>query len=157
VWAVVSAVWAVMAWLLLRRRARTAGITLTPEALADRQTHQLRALRPSVGWSDRMRTELKASDRASVTAEKGREEIWFHWRPGRRRHTVWGSIAFDETAGTVRLDLREEEASGGLGVARGASFVALCQLAGGVGAGGGTRGRLGCRRSRFGWAERQLG
>lgn len=55
-WAAISVVWAVTAWLLLRRRARAAGIRLTPEALADRQTLQLRALRPSVGWSDRMRT-----------------------------------------------------------------------------------------------------
>ena len=134
VWVAISVVWAVVAWLLLRRRGAAAGIGLTPDALADRQTHQLRVLQPSVGWSDRMRTELKASDRASVTAEKGREEIWFHWRPGRRRYTVWGSIAFDETAGTVLLDLREEEAFLGVsGLRRGASFLALCQLAGGLG------------------------
>lgn len=107
-----------------------AGIPLTPDALARRQTHQLRALRPSVGWSDRMRTELKASDRSVVTAEKGREELWFHWRPSLRRHTVWGSITFDEASGTVLLDLREgAEYTGVSGVRRGASFVALCQMA----------------------------
>jgi hypothetical protein len=129
-WAVVGAAWAVMTWLLLRRRARTAGILLTPDVLAGRQTRQLRALRPSVGWSDRMRTELKASDRASVAAEKGREEIWFHWRPGRRKRTVWGSITFDEPSGTVRLDLRDGAAyTGGGELRRGAAFVALCQLA----------------------------
>jgi hypothetical protein len=134
VWVAISAVWAALAWRSLRRRARTAGVALTPDALADRQTRQLRVLRPSVGWSDRMRTELKTSDRASVTAEKGREEIWFHWRPGRRRLTVWGSIAFDENAGTVLVDLREEEVRLGVsGMRRGASFAALCQLAGGLG------------------------
>ena len=133
-WAAASVVWAVVASLLLRRRARRAGVTLTPDALADRQTRQLRVLRPSVGWSDRMRTELKASDRVAVTAEKGREEIWFRWRPGRRGHTVWGSITFDEPSGTAVLDLREGEAYTGIsGVRRGASFVALCQLAGGLG------------------------
>jgi hypothetical protein len=133
-WAAASVVWAVVTSLLLRRRARTAGVALTPDALADRQTRQLRALRPSVGWSDRMRTELKASDRVAVTAEKGREEVWFRWRPGRNGHTVWGSITFDEPSGTVLLDLREGEAYTGIsGVRRGASFVALCQLAGGLG------------------------
>ncbi|WP_329554846.1 hypothetical protein [Streptomyces sp. NBC_00696] len=81
-WAAVSVVWATVASLSLRRRARTAGVALTPDALADRQTGQLRALRPSVGWSDRMRTELKASDRIAVTAEKGHEEIWFRSRSG---------------------------------------------------------------------------
>ena len=133
-WAAASVVWAVVASLLLRRRARRAGVTLTPDALADRQTRQLRVLRPLVGWSDRMRTELKASDRVAVTAEKGREEIWFRWRPGRHGHTVWGSITFDEPLGTVLVDLREGEAYTGIsGVRRGASFVALCQLAGGLG------------------------
>ena len=130
-WAAASVVWAVVAWLSLRHRARGSGLTLTPDALAARQTRQLRVLRPSVGWSDRMRTELKASDRASVTAEKGREEIWFHWRPGWRRRTVWGSIAFDEVSGTVVLDLRDEEMAGGL--RKGASFVAMCQVAGVLG------------------------
>ncbi|WP_262058111.1 hypothetical protein [Streptomyces sp. STR69] len=130
----VNVAWAVAARPSLRRRARTAGIPLTPDVLARRQTRQLRVLRPSVGWSDRMRTELKASDRASVTAEKGREEVWFQWRPGRRRHTVWGSITFDEPSGTVLLDLREGAAYTGVsGVRRGASFVALCQVAGGLG------------------------
>ncbi|MEV6499325.1 hypothetical protein [Streptomyces prunicolor] len=128
-WAAASVVLAAVAWLLLRHRARRSGITLTPDALAARQTRQLRVLRPSVGWSDRMRTELKASDRASVTAEKGREEIWFHWRPGRRRRTVWGSIAFDERSGTVVVDLRAGAAhTGSSGLGRGASFVALCQV-----------------------------
>ncbi|WP_369186695.1 hypothetical protein [Streptomyces sp. R08] len=79
-----------MASLSLRRRARTAGVALTPDALADRQTRQLRVLRPSVGWSDRMCTEPKASDRIAVTGEKGHEEIWFRRRPGRHGHTVWG-------------------------------------------------------------------
>ncbi|SED55727.1 hypothetical protein SAMN05216489_03775 [Streptomyces sp. 3213] len=133
----VNVVWAVRAVAVrpsLRRRARTAGLPLTPDALARRQIRQLRVLRPSVGWPDRMRTELKASDRASVTAEKGREEVWFQWRPGRRRHTVWGSITFDEAAGTVLLDLREGAAYTGVsGVRRGASFVALCQVAGRLG------------------------
>jgi hypothetical protein len=133
-WAVVSAVWAIAASLSLRRRARTAGVVLTLDALADRQIRQLRALRPSVGWSDRMGAELKASDRIAVTAEKGREEIWFRWRPGRHGHTVWGSITFDESSGTALLDLREGEAYTGIsGVRRGASFVALCQLARGLG------------------------
>lgn len=77
-----------------------------------------------------MRTELKASGRASVTAEKGREEIWFHWCPGRRDRAVWGSITFDEPSGTVRLDLRDGAAyTGGGELRRGAAFVALCQLA----------------------------
>jgi len=133
-WVAVSVVWAAAAWLLLRRRARTAGIALTSDALAGRQTRQLRVLRRSVGWPDRMRTELKASDRASVTAEKGREEIWFHWRPGRRNRTVWGSIAFDDVSGTVVLDLRASGAyTGSSGLRRGASFVALCQVAGELG------------------------
>lgn len=133
-WAAASVVWAVVTSLLLRRRSRTAGVALTSTALADRQTRQLRALRPSVGWSGRMGAELKASDRVAVTAEKGREEIWFRWRPGRHGHTVWGSITFDEPSGTVLLDLREGEAYTGIsGVRRGASFVALCQLAGGLG------------------------
>ncbi|XUL88175.1 hypothetical protein ACQ86D_17125 [Streptomyces galilaeus] len=130
----VNVAWAVAVRPSLRRRARTAGVPLTPDALACRQTRQLRVLRPSVGWPDRMRTDLKASDRAVVTAEKGREEVWFQWRPGWRRHTVWGSITFDEAAGTVRLDLREGAAYTGVsGVRRGASFVALCQVAGGLG------------------------
>ncbi|MFI6404523.1 hypothetical protein [Streptomyces sp. NPDC050548] len=133
-WAAAGVVWATAAWLSLRHRARTSGITLTPDALTGRQTRQLRVLRPSVGWADRMRTELKESDRASVAAEKGREEIWFHWRPGLRRHTVWGSIIFDEPSGTVRLDLREGAVYTGVsGVRRGASFVALCQMAGRLG------------------------
>lgn len=119
-WAAVSVVWAVVTSLSLRRRARTVGVAFTPDVLADRQTRQLRALRPSVGWSDRMRAELKASDRVAVTAEKGREEIWFRWRPGRHGHTVWGSITFDEPSGTVLLDLREGEAYTGIsGVRRG--------------------------------------
>ncbi|MGW3107136.1 hypothetical protein [Streptomyces sp. NPDC001100] len=131
---VVRVAWAVAVRPSLRRRARTAGVPLAPDALARRQTRQLRVLRPSVGWPDRMRTELKASDRASVTAEKGREEVWFQWRPGLRRHTVWGSITLDEAAGTVLLDLREGAAYTGVsGVRPGASFVALCQVAGGLG------------------------
>lgn len=132
----VNVVWAVAVATRpsLRRRARTAGIPLTPDVLARRQIRQLRVLRPTVGWSDRMRTELKASGRVSVTAEKGREEIWFHWRPGRRRHTVWGSITFDEASGTVVLDLREGAAYTGVsGLRRGAAFVALCQVAGELG------------------------
>ncbi|WP_329350851.1 hypothetical protein OG226_32050 [Streptomyces sp. NBC_01261] len=133
-WAAVSVVWAVVTSLSLRRRARTVGVAFTPDVLADRQTRQLRALQPSVGWSDRMGAELKASDRVAVTAEKGREEIWFRWRPGRHGHTVWGSITFDEPSGTVLLDLREGEAYTGIsGVRRGVSFVALCQLAQGLG------------------------
>ncbi|WP_329249933.1 hypothetical protein OG223_19295 [Streptomyces sp. NBC_01478] len=127
-----------MAWLSLRHRARTSGITLIPDALAAHQTRQLRVLRPSVGWPDRIRTDLKSSGRASVTAEKGREEIWFRWRPGRRSRTVWGSIAFDEGAGTVRLDLRASGVyTGSSGLRRGASFVTLCQVAGELGLGEG--------------------
>ncbi|MFJ9242440.1 hypothetical protein [Streptomyces sp. NPDC101776] len=129
-WVAGTVVWAAVAWLSLRHRAHRSGIALASDALAAHQTRRLRVLRPSVG----LRAELKSSPRASVTAEKGREEIWFHWRPGRRNRTVWGSIAFDEGAGTVRLDLRASGVyTGSSGLRRGASFVALCQVAGGLG------------------------
>ncbi|MBK3582095.1 hypothetical protein JHN63_51875, partial [Streptomyces sp. MBT65] len=128
-WAAVTVVWAAVAWLSLRHRARGSGITLAPDALAAHQTRQLHVLRPSVGWPDRIRTELNSSPRASVTAEKGSEEIWFHWRPGRRNRTVWDSIAIDEGAGTVRLDLRASGVyTGSSGLRRGVAFVALCQV-----------------------------
>ncbi|MFJ9627814.1 hypothetical protein ACIQPR_16690 [Streptomyces sp. NPDC091280] len=136
-WAAVGAVWAAVTWLALRLRAHRSGITLAPDALATHQTRRLRVLRPSVGWPDRLRTELGSSDRAFVTAEKGREEIWFHWRPGRRNRTVWGSIAFEETTGTVRLDLRASGAyTGSSGLRQGAAFMALCQVAGELGLAG---------------------
>ncbi|MET7570818.1 hypothetical protein ABZT04_20310 [Streptomyces sp. NPDC005492] len=136
-WSACTVVWAAVAWLSLRHRSRAAGVPLAPEALADRQTHQLRVLRPSEGWPDRMLAELKASDRVVVTAEKGREEIWFRWRLGRRRNMVWGSIAFDDASGAVLLDMREEEGAMGVaGLRKGAAFVAVCQIAGVLGLGG---------------------
>ncbi|MFJ3665201.1 hypothetical protein ACIPSE_01975 [Streptomyces sp. NPDC090106] len=129
-WGGVSLCAAVLAVVLLRRRARGAGIVLTVGALADRQIRLLRARDPGDGWQTRVRDRLAAGERASLVAEKGREEIWFRWRPGRSDRSVWGSLAFDADAGTVVLDLRDgERLLGVAGLRRGAAFTALCQVA----------------------------
>ncbi|MET9902657.1 hypothetical protein [Streptomyces sp. NPDC006446] len=130
VWAVGSLVVAAVAVLLLRRRARTSGLLLSERALRKRQRHLLRPMLPGAGWRDRVREELTSSQRVFLVAEKGDEEIHFRWRPGRGDGSVWGSMTFDATAGTVLLDLREQEGLMGVaGLRRGSAFAAACQIA----------------------------
>jgi hypothetical protein len=61
--------------------------------------------------AERVRDQLRASERAFLIAGKGREEIRFRWRPGRGDRSVWGSMAFDATSGDVRLDVATGKAS----------------------------------------------
>ncbi|MCX4990880.1 MULTISPECIES: hypothetical protein [unclassified Streptomyces] len=130
VWAVGSLVVAAVAVLLLRRRARTSGLLLSERALGKRQRHLLRPMLPGAGWRERVREELTSSQRVFLVAEKGDEEIHFRWRPGRGDGSVWGSMTFDATAGTVLLDLREQEGLMGVaGLRRGSAFAAACQIA----------------------------
>ncbi|MEU9289622.1 hypothetical protein AB0D57_34475 [Streptomyces sp. NPDC048275] len=129
-WGVVSLVWAALGWLSLRRRARGAGLEFSAQVLKERQTHLLRPAAVADGWLERVRSELTASERVFLVAEKGQEEIRFRWRPGRSESSVWGSLVFDAGSGTVLLDLRDGEGNWGVaGLRRGASFVAVCQIA----------------------------
>jgi hypothetical protein len=129
----VSLATAAIGVLLLRRRARGVGVPLSAGALDERQTHLLRTAPVSDGWQERIRGELTASDRAFLVAdvaEKGREEIHFRWRPGRSDRSVWGSMTFDAASGTVLLDVHDGEGLLGVaGLGKGASFVAVCQIA----------------------------
>jgi len=133
-WMVVSLAAAALGVLVLRRRARAAGVGLSAGALDERQTHVLRAVPVSDGWQERVRDQLTASERAFLVAEKGREEIHFRWRPGCGDRSVWGSMAFDATAGDVLLDVRDGEGVLGVaGLGKGASIAAVCQIARTVG------------------------
>ncbi|MET9893659.1 hypothetical protein ABZZ47_26295 [Streptomyces sp. NPDC006465] len=130
VWAVGSLVIAAVAVLLLRRRARASGLSLSDEALGRRQRLPLRPMPLADGWPERVRAELTSSQRVFLVAEKGDEEIHFRWRPGRGDGSVWGSMTFDARAGTVLLDLREQEGLLGVaGLRRGSAFAAACQIA----------------------------
>ncbi|MFD3932737.1 hypothetical protein [Streptomyces sp. NPDC058614] len=130
VWGAVSLVWAAVGYLTLARLARGAGVELSVRALDERQIHSLRTVGVRDGWQERVRGELTASDRAFLVAERGREEIRFRWRPGRVDRSVWGSLAFDAGSGTVQLDIRDGEGNSGVaGLRKGASFVAVCQIA----------------------------
>ncbi|MGW3667690.1 hypothetical protein [Streptomyces sp. NPDC005141] len=130
VWAVVSFVFAAVAVLLLRRRARTSGLSLRDDALGERQRLLLRPMPLADGWRERVRAELTSSQRVFLVAEKGDEEIHFRWRPGRGDRSVWGSMAFDATAGTVLLDVRDQEGLPGVaGLGKGSAFAAACQIA----------------------------
>jgi hypothetical protein len=129
-WAAVSFVAAGAGVLALWRRARASGLALSAEALDERQTHLLRAASVADGWQERVRDELTASKRALLVAERGHEEIHFRWRPGRADQSVRGSMAFDATAGTVLLDVRDGEGLLGVaGLGKGSAFAAACQIA----------------------------
>ncbi|MER5475287.1 hypothetical protein, partial [Streptomyces sp. NPDC002685] len=129
-WTVVSFVGAALGVLVLRRRARASGLTLSADALGVRQTHLLRPMSLGVGWQERVRGELVGSRRAFLVAERGQEEIHFRWRPGRGDRSVWGSLAFDPAAGTVLLDVRDQEGLLGVaGLGKGSAFAAACQIA----------------------------
>lgn len=130
VWGAVSLVWAAVGCLKLAKLARGAGVELSVRALDERQIRSLRTVGVSDGWQERVRDELTASDRAFLVAERGREEISFRWRPGRVDRSVWGSLAFGADSGTVLLDIRDGEGNSGVaGLRKGASFVAVCQIA----------------------------
>lgn len=133
-WTVVSLAGAALGVLVLRKRARAARVELSAGALDERQTHVLRAVPVSDGWQERVRDELKASERVFLVAERGHEEIHFRWRPGRGDRSVWGTMAFDATAGDVLLDVHDGEGALGVaGLGKGASFAAVCQIARTVG------------------------
>ncbi|MFE2535506.1 hypothetical protein [Streptomyces sp. NPDC059371] len=133
-WAVMALGWAAVGVRSLRRRAGTAGIALSVAVLDDRQKHVLRPVRSSHGWQERVREELLASERSFLVAEKGREEVHFRWRLGRKDRSVWGSMTFDEPSGDVVLDVRDsEEFPGVAALGKGSAFTAVCQIAGATG------------------------
>ena len=83
-WGTVGLAVAMVAWLLLYRRARAAGIELSAQALDERQAHLLWETRPDEGGLDRVRERLTSSERAYLLLEPARDELTFRWRPGRR-------------------------------------------------------------------------
>ncbi|MEV6534036.1 hypothetical protein ACGFWD_11815 [Streptomyces sp. NPDC048448] len=138
-WGILTFAVAVVGVWSLRRRAGTAGIPLSVEALDGRQTHVLRPVPVSDGWQERVRERLAASERAFLVAEKGHEGIHFRWRPGRGQQSVRGSMSFDVPSGDVVLDVREGEGLLGVaGLGKGSSFAAVCQIAGATGLESGT-------------------
>ncbi|MFJ1610474.1 hypothetical protein ACIOHS_45300 [Streptomyces sp. NPDC088253] len=104
-----------------------------------RATPPSRPVPASDGWQERVREKPAASERAFLVAEKGHEEIRFRWRPGRGNQSVWGSMSFDAPSGDVVLDVRDGEGLLGVaGLGKGASFAAVCQIAGVAGLASGT-------------------
>ncbi|MFF3405976.1 hypothetical protein ACFYW8_07130 [Streptomyces sp. NPDC002742] len=134
VWGILSLGLAAFAVRSLRRRARAAGIALSVGALDERQTHVLRPVSFSDGWQERVREELVASERAFLVVGNFREEIRFRWRPGWGDQSVRGVMSFDALSGDVVLDVRDGEGLLGVaGLGKGASFTAVCQIAGATG------------------------
>ncbi|KPH98667.1 hypothetical protein OK074_6232 [Actinobacteria bacterium OK074] len=139
-WALVSLAWAAVAYAALARRARQAGVPLSRRALGEQQSYVLRPFAHDEGtdgpadgtadWRERVRGEVGSAERAFLVAEKGREELWFRWRPGRADRSVYGSLTFDTTTDAVRLDVRDGEGvPGAAGLNIGGPFIAVCQLA----------------------------
>ncbi|MEU6376580.1 hypothetical protein [Streptomyces sp. NPDC046909] len=131
-WGAVSLVWAVLAWLLLGRRARRAGVGLSVDALEERQTHLLWPAGPDENLPERIRERLASSDRAFLVLEPAQDELTFRWRPVGRRsdQSVRVSLTFEELAGTVLVDIRGGEHHLGVaGLHKGTAFVALSQIA----------------------------
>jgi hypothetical protein len=136
-WALVSLAWAGAAYGALARQARRAGVPLSRGALGEQQSYVLRpfardggAADDTAGWRERVRGEVGSAERAFLVAEKGQEELWFRWRPGRADRSVYGSLTFDTTTDAVRLDVRDGEGvRGAVGLNIGGPFIAVCQLA----------------------------
>ncbi|NNN38081.1 hypothetical protein HLK59_48835 [Streptomyces sp. S3(2020)] len=130
-WGVVSFVWAAVAWGLLKRRARAAGLRLGSGSFEERQTHLLSSPRADEGGQDRVRERLADCERAFLVLGPAADEITFRWRPGRNKdHSVRASLTFDAVAGTVLVDVKGGD--GHLGVAglrKGSAFLAVCQIA----------------------------
>ncbi|MCX5363528.1 hypothetical protein OG864_33095 [Streptomyces sp. NBC_00124] len=127
-WGAVSFVWAVVAWLLLKRRAWAAGVRLDPGVFEERQTHLLRA---DAGRQDQVRERLAACERAFLVLEPAADAVTFRWRPGRRSdHSVRASLTFDAVAGTVLVDVKGGDGHTGVaGLRKGTAFLAVCQIA----------------------------
>lgn len=142
-WGAVGLAVASVAWLLLYRRARAAGIELSAQALDERQAHLLWATGTDEGWQDRVREQLASSERAYLLLEPARDELTFRWRPGRHAdHTVRASLTFDALAGTVLVDVRGGEGHLGVAGLTGApAFIAMSQIAVAVGLTGRKDGR----------------
>ncbi|WP_159038148.1 hypothetical protein [Streptomyces sp. WM6386] len=141
-WGAVSFAWAVVAWLLLKRRARAAGIRLDSGAFEERQTHLLRS---DEGGKDQVRVRLPACERAFLVLEPAADEVTFRWRPGRRSdHSVRASLTLDAVAGTVLVDVKGGDGHTGVaGLRKGTAFLAVCQIAR-------TLGLVGAKDSRIG-------
>ncbi|MFJ6831895.1 hypothetical protein [Streptomyces sp. NPDC091209] len=134
VWGILSLGLAAFAVRSLRRRARATGIALSVGALDQRQTHLLRPVSFSDGWQERVRGELLASKRVFLVIGDFHQEIHFRWRPGRGDRSVLGSMSVDALSGDVVLDVRDDEGLLGVaGLGKGASFTAMCQIAGATG------------------------
>jgi hypothetical protein len=131
VWGIFSLGWAAVAWLLLRRRARAAGVRLDSEVFEERQTHLLWTPEADEGRLDGVRARLAACKRAFLVLEPAADEVTFRWRPGRHKdHSVRASLTFDAVSGTVLVEVKGGD--GHLGVAglrKGAAFLAVCQIA----------------------------
>ncbi|MEV7884592.1 hypothetical protein ACWD3I_01995 [Streptomyces sp. NPDC002817] len=144
-WGVVSLVWAAVAWLLLKRRARAAGVRLDAAAFEERQTHLLWSRRADEGRQDQVRERLADCERAFLVLEPAADEITFRWRPGRDKdHSVRASLTFDAVAGTVLVDVKGGDGHKGVaGLSKGTAFLAVCQIAR-------TLGLVGAKESRDG-------
>ncbi|MEU9341506.1 hypothetical protein AB0D74_09825 [Streptomyces sp. NPDC048278] len=106
----------------LVRAARGLGIPVSESVLDRTQTYTLTGVPLSF-----VRAELGAAPRASEVGDGN--PLGFHWRPFRGRATADGTVAFDESSGEARIEVR---AGKGLTtdapLNHGAVFLALCQI-----------------------------
>ncbi|MFJ9560715.1 hypothetical protein ACIRQQ_11810 [Streptomyces fuscichromogenes] len=119
--AALSLLWAAWRTRSMVRAARGLDIPVSESALDRTQTHILTGVPLPL-----VRAEPGAARRASEV--RGGNPVDFSWRPFRGRTYADGSVAYDETSGESRVEVR---ADGGLGtgspVLLGAAFLALCQ------------------------------
>ena len=124
IWAVVLLVWAVAACRSLSRRARGTGLPLTVAALEETQVVTV------PGDLARVRDRLGASGRASHVKETADGELVFRWRPFRSRRWAPGSVTYDGTTGSARVEIRAGDGHrGAAGLRKGTAFIAVCQIA----------------------------
>ncbi|WP_145969071.1 hypothetical protein [Streptomyces hyaluromycini] len=121
-WIVLSLLWAGWRTGSLVRRARGLGVEATEKVLDDTQAHTVTGIP-----IDRIRAELAAARQVSDLADGN--PVRFRWHPYRSRVSVEASVAYDDTSGEARIEVRT---SGNLesGLFRGAAFTALCRIAG---------------------------
>ncbi|MEV7321661.1 hypothetical protein [Streptomyces sp. NPDC093970] len=114
--------WAAWRTRSMERAARGLGVEVSVHALDGIQAHTLTGVPLS-----RVRAGLGAAPRAVETG--GGNPVRFRWRPFRSRVSADGTVAYEESTGETRVEVRAGRRLRSDSVfLRGAVFIALCQV-----------------------------
>ncbi|MGW7420424.1 hypothetical protein ACWGJB_10225 [Streptomyces sp. NPDC054813] len=121
-WWLLALLWAAWRTRSLVRVARGLGVEVSGSALDDIQAHTLTGVPLS-----RVRAGLGAARRASEI--RGGDPVDFRWRPFHSRAWAEGTVAYEDSTGQARVEVRAGKGlRGNVLLRRGAVFIALCQV-----------------------------